>query len=126
MALKIRKSVAPKLCPVGACMQVLGGAWAPQIIWRLSGGPRRFGELKIDIPAISPKMLSTRLKDFEDKGVVSRKVVATTPVSVEYELTGLGRDLVPVIEKIAEVGAKMQAREAPARPDGQTRSAIKK
>jgi hypothetical protein len=65
MALKIRKSKAPPRpfgCPMAACMAVLGGAWAPSVIWKLSGGPRRFGELYSDIPGISPKVLTARLK----------------------------------------------------------------
>jgi len=63
MALKLRKSKAlppPPGCPMAACMAVLGGAWTPSLIWKLSGEPRRFGELARDIPGISPKMLTTR------------------------------------------------------------------
>jgi DNA-binding HxlR family transcriptional regulator len=47
---------------------LLGGTWTPNLIWMLSGGPRRFGELKRDIPRISPKMLSARLRTLEEKG----------------------------------------------------------
>ena len=75
MALKIRKSKAPPRpfgCPMAACMAVLGGAWAPSVIWKLSGGPRRFGELYSDIPGISPKMLTARLKELGETGVVGQ------------------------------------------------------
>lgn len=115
MALKLRKNRAaaqPETCNVGACMQVLGGAWTPNVIWFLSGGPRRFGELRRDIPAISAKMLSARLRALEEKGVVQRKVVPTTPPSTEYALTDLGQDYVPAILAIAEVGAKLKAQAA--------------
>lgn len=115
MALKIRKNRAepqPPTCNVGACMQVLGGAWTPNVIWFLSGGPRRFGELRRDIPAISAKMLSARLRALEEKGVVLRKVVPTSPPSTEYVLTELGQEYVPAIRAIAEVGAKLKAKAA--------------
>ena len=62
-------------------MALLGGAWTPNVIWYLSGGPRRFSELRLDMPPISPKMLSARLKKLETKGVVRRAVVPTSPPS---------------------------------------------
>ena len=89
-------------------MQVLGGAWTTHVVWQLSGGPRRFGELQRDIGAISGKVLSARLKDLEDKGVVTREVAATTPPSVEYALTPLGRELIPVIDAIVKVGTRLR------------------
>lgn len=111
MALKLRKSKAPPPppgCPMAACMAVLGGAWTPSVIWKLSGGPRRFGELARDIPNISPKMLTTRLRELEGKGVVIRVVVPSSPPSVEYSLSELGRELVPVIDTIVRVGTKLR------------------
>ncbi len=91
-------------------MALLGGAWTPNVIWHLSGGPRRFGELKIDIPPISPKMLSARLKDLEAKGVIQRIVTPTSPPSVEYSLTELGGELVPAINAIVEIGLRLKQR----------------
>jgi DNA-binding HxlR family transcriptional regulator len=111
MALKLRKSKAPPpppACPMATCMELLGGAWTPNLIWMLSGGPRRFGELKRDIPTISPKMLTARLRALEEKGAVSRAVVPSSPPSVEYELTDLGRELIPVIHAIVKVGRKLR------------------
>lgn len=111
MALKLRKSKAPPPppgCPMAACMAVLGGAWTPSVIWKLSGGPRRFGELERDIPGISPKMLTARLRELGEKGVVIRKVVPTSPPSVEYSLSPLGRELLPVIDSIVRVGTRLR------------------
>lgn len=113
MSLKIRKNRAvalPPACPVGECMVMLGGAWAPNIIWYLSGGPRRFSELKIDIPGISAKVLSTRLKDMEEKGAIERRIMPTSPPSVEYRLSELGQEFVPAIQAIVEVGYKLKLR----------------
>lgn len=110
MALRLRKNKAPPPpeCPLSTCMALLGGAWTPNVIWFLSGGPRRFGELRADIPRISAKVLSARLRDLEENGVVSRSVLCTSPPSVEYALTELGRELMPVIDAIATVGTKLK------------------
>jgi DNA-binding HxlR family transcriptional regulator len=89
-------------------MKLLGGAWTPEVVWQLSGGPRRFGELRKDIPRISPKMLSARLHDLEVKGVVLRTVMPTSPPSVEYALTELGAELVPVINVMVRVGTRLR------------------
>ena len=93
---------------MGTCMKLLGGAWTPEVVWQLSGGPRRFGELRKDIARISPKMLSARLHDLEEKGVVLRTVMPTSPPSVEYALTELGAELVPVINVMVKVGTRLR------------------
>ena len=110
MGLRMRKSKvpAPPACPLAECMNLLGGVWTPNVIWYLSACPRRFGELRADIPAVSAKVLTARLRALEGKGVVSRRVVASSPPSVEYALTDLGRELVPVIRAIIRVGAKLK------------------
>lgn len=111
MALKVRKNRMPQpMCPLSECMAVLGGAWTPNIIWYLSAGPRRFSELRLDIPAISAKVLTQRLRELEERGVLTRRVMETSPPSVEYALTDLGREFQPVIEQIATVGQKLKAR----------------
>ena len=115
MALKLRKNrspAPPNACPISTCMAVLGGAWTPNIIWNLSGGPRRFSELRHDIPVISAKVLTARLRSLEEKGVVIREVKPTSPPSVEYSLTDLGQQLVPAINAIAQVGHKLKQRAA--------------
>jgi DNA-binding HxlR family transcriptional regulator len=89
-------------------MELLGGAWSPNVIWYLSAGPRRFSELQVDMRPISAKVLSMRLKELERKGVVRRQVLDTSPPSVEYSLTVLGQELVPAIEAIAQVGHKLK------------------
>jgi DNA-binding HxlR family transcriptional regulator len=113
MALKLRrnKSASPPLeCPLTECMALLGGAWTPNVVWYLSGGPRRFGELRADIPPISAKILSARLRALKKKGVITRRVMPTSPPSVEYALTYVGRELVPAISAIVEVGRKLKRR----------------
>jgi DNA-binding HxlR family transcriptional regulator len=102
---------------MGTCMALLRGAWAPNVIWQLSGGPRRFGELHKDIPGISPKMLTARLRELVTKGVVIREVAPTSPPSVEYALSELGKELIPIIDTIVRVGTRLlEERAADARP----------
>jgi DNA-binding HxlR family transcriptional regulator len=111
--LKLRKSrVAPPPleCPLTECMSLLGGAWTPDVIWSLSKGARRFGELRADIPVISAKVLSARLRNLADKGVVERHVMPTSPPSVEYSLTPLGEELIPAINAIVSIGRRLKAR----------------
>lgn len=111
MSLKIRKNQSPpppQGCPLMGCMTLLGGAWTPNVIWYLSGGPRRFGELRQDIPPISAKVLTQRLRELEQKGVVVRTERPTSPPSVEYALTPLGHELIPAINAIVQVGLKLQ------------------
>ena len=111
MSLKVRKNRSPRPpagCPVSACMEVIGGAWTANIIWYLAGGPRRFSELRVDIPGVSAKMLTARLRELEGRGVVARRVMPTSPPSVEYSLTQLGHELVPAINAIVEVGYKIK------------------
>jgi DNA-binding HxlR family transcriptional regulator len=88
-------------------MALLSGAWATNVIWYLSAHPRRFGELRVDIPRISARVLSARLRELESKGLVARRVMPTSPPSVEYELTELGRELLPAIDAIIAVGTKL-------------------
>jgi len=100
----------PEECPLHLCMGVIGGRWAPAIIWYLCLGPRRFSELKDDIQGVSAKVLTTRLKTLEADGVINREVVPTSPPSVEYSLTELGLELKPAIEAIVAVGHKLKER----------------
>ncbi|MEQ8287845.1 helix-turn-helix domain-containing protein [Thalassospira sp.] len=115
MPLKVRKNKSnqpPDNCPLAECLPLIEGAWTPGVIWYLSGGARRFNELKLDLPGISAKMLSTRLRDLEQKGVVVRTVMPTSPPSVEYALSDLGRELIPILEAIIDVSKRLKRRKA--------------
>lgn len=103
MAITRRRSNVPpppKECSVTMCMQLLGGAWTPNIIWYLRSEPRRFSELMADIPGVSPKVFTARLKRLEQSGILIRRVMPTSPPTVEYSLTDLGQELTPAIEPL--------------------------
>lgn len=89
-------------------MRFLGGAWTPNIIWYLSGGPRRFSELKHDLSGISAKMLTQRLRDLTESGIVARMELSTSPPTVEYSLTETGMELKPAIDAIVRVGERLK------------------
>lgn len=112
MPLKRRKNRTPTpLCPLSECMAVLGGAWTPNILWYLSSGPRRFSELRADIPLVSGKVITQRLRELEERGVISRTVMPTSPPSVEYKLTEHGQEFLPAIRAIVDVGYRLKAKQ---------------
>ncbi|KPG86916.1 helix-turn-helix transcriptional regulator [Stenotrophomonas maltophilia] len=107
MGLKVRKSQAQdpgSICPLTKCMALLAGAWTAEIVWSLSAGPRRFGELRIDLAPVTAKTLTARLRDMQLKGMITRHERDTSPPSIEYALTALGAQLLPAIHAIARVG----------------------
>jgi DNA-binding HxlR family transcriptional regulator len=107
---KNRVAPPPAECPLTECMSVIGGAWKPHIIWYLRDNPRRFSELKRDAKGISAKVLSSRLVELERMGVISRRIMPTSPPTVEYALTELGRELQPLIAAIVDVGHRLKLR----------------
>ena len=118
MGLPLRKSkvlTPPPQCPLTLCMELLRGAWAPNVLWWLRSGPRRFGELRHDIPRISARVLSARLRELETRGMIKRTLLDTSPPSAEYELTDLGHELIPALDSIVRVGTKLKDTPAPRR-----------
>ena len=65
---------------------VLKGAWTPNVIWYLREEPRRFSELLADIPGVSPKVFSARLKRLERDGILTRQVMPTSPPTLAAEV----------------------------------------
>lgn len=100
----------PQDCPIDVCLQLLAGAWTLKVLWYLCDEPRRFGDLRRDIGKITSKVLTARLREMEELGVVTREVIPTSPPQVEYSLTKLGRELKPVLDAIAQVGGKLRKR----------------
>ena len=109
---KSKVTPPPRDCPLKVCMSFLGGAWTPNIIWFLGGGPRRFSELKHDLAGVSAKMLTQRLRHLVEIGVVERQERLTSPPTVEYSLTEIGCELKPAIEAIVLVGEKLKGLQA--------------
>ena len=108
----------PDTCPLAECLGIIGGVWTPGIIWYLGHSARTFSELKSDLNGVSAKVLSTRLKKLAQDVVLERTVKPTSPPTVEYALTDLGRELKPAIEAIVAVGQRLKERRAGGRGEG--------
>lgn len=93
----------PDNCPMTKVMYRLGGRWKFIILYILTKGPRRFGQINHFIPSISNKVLTEQLKELEEDEVINRTVLTDrTPVNVEYSLTNKGKELIPIIELLAK------------------------
>lgn len=88
------------LCPVETTVQLIGSKWRLLIMRDLLGGAKRFGELKKSVGSISQKVLTSNLREMEEKGLVVRRVYPEVPPHVEYDLTELGRSLRPIIDAL--------------------------
>jgi DNA-binding HxlR family transcriptional regulator len=91
-------------CGLAAAMDVLGDRWAPLVIRELLPGPQRFTDLERGLPGVSPDMLSARLRDLADAGVVERKNLEPPASTTVYRLTESGRALEPAILALARWG----------------------
>lgn len=77
-------------CAIERGMRIIGGKWTGSILWHLKDGPVRFNDLSRMIGGASKKMITERLRQLEARGLITRKVMDTAPVSVQYEMTELG------------------------------------
>jgi len=96
----------PESCPVLRTADIISGKWTLLILRDLSKGINRFSALERSLAGISPKTLSERLKGLEKSGIVTRKSYAEVPPRVEYTLTGMGWDLIPLIDHMRDYGTK--------------------
>jgi len=91
-------------CPVTATLQLIGGRWKTIILYSLSNGTKRFGEIAVRIPNISRKVLTEQLKELEEDGLILREQFKEIPPRVEYSLSDMGRSLSPVINELEKWG----------------------
>ncbi|RAJ08690.1 HxlR family transcriptional regulator [Chitinophaga skermanii] len=83
---------------------IIGGQWSLAICCALINGKMRFGELRKILPTITERMLTLQLRRLEDNGILKRTVYAEVPPRVEYELTGIGQQLEPIIRALETWG----------------------
>jgi DNA-binding HxlR family transcriptional regulator len=89
------------VCPdFHAAIELIGKRWTGAIVSALTERPLRFGELRKAIPGLSDRLLSQRLRELEEEGLVEREVEAGTPVRVTYSLTEVGEDLGPALSEL--------------------------
>ncbi|MDA4112184.1 MAG: helix-turn-helix transcriptional regulator [Thaumarchaeota archaeon] len=95
-----------KACPIALGFRMLGKRWTIEVIRELFLGKTKFNELQKNVPGVNPRMLALRLKELEDIGLIKRDVFPGTPVKIDYSLTNLGRDVIPVMYAMAEFSMK--------------------
>ena len=87
-------------CAIERGMRIIGGKWTGSILWHLKDGPVRFNDLARMIGGASKKMITERLRQLEAQELVTRKVMDTAPVSVQYEITELGRTALRFLDEL--------------------------
>lgn len=93
-------------CGFSRALEVLGERWALLILRDLLIGPERFSDLQRGLPGIPSNVLSTRLKELEESGLIQRRPLPRPPGGVVYEMTDAGRGLEDVIVTLGRWGAK--------------------
>jgi DNA-binding HxlR family transcriptional regulator len=101
--LKPRNTDLPADCrAVSEVLSRVGDKWSVLVVTKLGSGSKRFNELRREIGGISQRMLTLTLRGLERDGLVTRKIIPTSPLGVEYDLTALGRDL---LQPVSALGA---------------------
>lgn len=93
-------------CGFARALEVVGERWALLIVRDLLVGPKRFTDLQKGLPGIPSNVLTARLKEFEEAGVVRRRVLARPARGIVYELTPYGEELEDIVVRIGRWGAK--------------------
>lgn len=110
MAVTSTTHKAQGVCPhFHAAIELIGKRWTGAIIATLTERPLRFGELAKAIPGLSDRLLSQRLRELEEEGLVQRLVEPGTPVRVTYSLTQKGADLRPAISELQDWARRWRA-----------------
>ncbi len=99
-------NISDENCPLRKTLEIIGGKWTMLIIFQINERTIRYGELKRCVVGISEKMLIDQLKFLYAKGIVSKKSFPEIPPKVEYTLTPLGKELLPIINQIIQFGIR--------------------
>ncbi|MBQ2069360.1 MAG: helix-turn-helix transcriptional regulator [Bacilli bacterium] len=98
-----RKDELP-VCPVATTVSLIGSKWKILIIRDLRNRPWRFNELQRSLDGVSQKVLTDSLRQMMDDGLIIRKDYKTNPPRVEYCLSDLGKELLPIIDSMETFG----------------------
>ena len=93
-------------CPIGESLRVIGGKWKPRILCTLYvDGTQRYNDLVRKTSGVTNAMLSSSLKELEADGIITRRQYEEIPPRVEYSLTDRGRELWPILHRLAHWAA---------------------
>lgn len=102
MALPPKADPLSSYCPAYTqAIEIIGRRWTGAILRSMLTGSSRFSEILAQVPGLSDRLLSERLRELEAEGIIERQVTPSTPVRIEYVLTEKGRSLGGVIHSIA-------------------------
>jgi len=94
---------SPDLHPkVERSFEIIGKKWVGLIIYVLMSGPKRFSEISENIPTLSRRILTERIKELEDQGIIFRNVIPDRPIRSEYSLTKKGTELGKILGPISQ------------------------
>ena len=104
-------------CPVRGVLDRISDKWSMLLVMTLAGSPKRFNQLRREVPDISQKMLTQTLRDLQRDGLVARRVYDTKPPSVEYRLTPMGESIIVPFGHLIEWASKNHPRIGAARTE---------
>ncbi len=93
-------------CDLAYAVCKIGGRWKILILGKLENGKLRFSELRNQINGITERMLTLQLRELEKEGLVKRTVYAEVPPRVDYELTDIAKELIPIWRLLENWGAR--------------------
>jgi DNA-binding HxlR family transcriptional regulator len=101
------QSFSSMQCPLHGLVTILSGPWTTYILWLIrKRGDMRFGQIKKQMPGISAKVLTERLRMLEDVGILSRHQELTVPPKVTYSLTERGHELEKSLDALDSLALK--------------------
>ena len=95
-----------QFCPVAMAAEILCSRWTIVLLREMIAGSTRFNEFRRGVPRMSPALLSQRLKELEEAGIVARAPCSSEPGVSEYRLTEAGRELGPIVEAFGRWGQR--------------------
>ena len=101
-----RKRTYGDRCGIARALDLVGERWALLVVRELLLGPKRFTDLRAGLPNLSPDVLSQRLRELEDTGIVARRTLPAPAASRVYELTPLGEELEEVLLALGRFGSR--------------------
>jgi DNA-binding HxlR family transcriptional regulator len=86
-----------KSCPIETTFRIIGKRWTVLIVREILRGNTQFNRFMENIQGISPKVLTERLRELEQLGIIKRRIVSEYPIRVEYSLTDIGKGFESVL-----------------------------
>lgn len=91
-------------CPVDATISKIGGKYEAVILYHLGNDTLRYNQIRKKIPAITDKMLAQQLRELESDNLIIKKIYPIIPPKTEYNLSELGKTLIPLLDSMCEWG----------------------